>query len=516
MLFRSSTTIFTLSLLNLILGLCVQIGLAATLGTSREMDAVFVAISLPTFLTAVSMSACMSALVPFFKKQLDTGDPGRMARISKKLFAFFFVISLVVSSAAFLLAEPFVRIAAPGLDPSTSRITAGLLRILILGSFFDIQRGFLTAYYASQEIFFLPQFVPIINQVFLLFGLLLLVRSPGLYGWAWTWTGGSAIMFLLLMIRFLRREGHRFSRSVLSTPLENVWALFLPAFIVILLQQMSPLLDRLAASLLPTGAISYLGYAGKIPDVFLRTLPMAIILASFPRQSRQAAEKDYAALFDLAIQKVRWILIFSVPLALLVLMIRQPLVVVLFQRGNFDAASTAAVSNFLGWYAFAFIPAGMLYLLVNLGFAVQSPWSIARLTFLGLGLTLVLNLSLSRIWGPSGIAVSYLITACLLVAAYLLWFKIKMRLPLLIPGAGWIGKTVLAAMMGLAAMAGIGYLLPLPEPDFLGSAIRILLSGVFGIAAYSATLYLTGQPEIRESMSIIRKRFSATDITNGS
>ncbi len=73
------------------------------------------------------------------------------------------------------------------------------------------------------------------------------------------------------------------------------------AFIVVLLQQITPLLDRLAASLLPTGAISYLGYAGKIPDVFLRTITLAIVLASFPRQSRQVAEKDYAALFDLAI-----------------------------------------------------------------------------------------------------------------------------------------------------------------------------------------------------------------------
>ncbi len=508
MLFRSSTTIFTLSLLNLLTGLFVQIGLAATLGTGREMDALFIAISLPTFLTAVSLASCNSALVPFFKRQLDTGDPGRMARISKKIYVFFFVISLAISSAAFLLAESFVRIAAPGLDLSTTLLAAGILRIMILGSFFDIQRGFLTAYYASQEIFFLPQFVPVLNQVFLLFGLLLLVRSSGLYGWAWTWTGGSAIMFVLLMIRFIRREGHPFSRNVLSTPLENVWALFLPASIVILLQQIAPLLDRLAASLLPTGAISYLGYAGKIPDVFLRTIPLAIVLASFPRQSRQAAEKDYAALFDLAIQKIRWILIFSVPLALWVFMIRQPLVVVLFQRGNFDAASTSAVSDFLGWYAFAFIPAGMLFLLVNLGFAFQRPWSIARLTFLGLGLTLVLNLSLSRIWGPSGIAVSYLITACLLVAAYLLWYRIKMRLPLLLPGAGWIGKTALAAVMSLAAMAGIGYLLPFPEPDFIGSVIRILLSGVFGITVYSAMLYLTGQPEIREFISIIRKRFS--------
>ena len=508
MLFRSSTTIFILSLLTLILGLGVQIGLAATLGTGREMDAFLVAITLPTLLATVSVVACSSALVPYFKEQFDAGDPIRSARISIKLFALFFVISLAASSAAFLIAEPFVRFSAPGLDPSTARLAAGLLRIMILGSFFDIQRGLLTAFFYSQEIFFLPQFVPIINQAFLLLGLLFLFHPEGLYGLAWAWTGGSLIMFLLLAIRFLRRVGFQFSRQAFSIPLENAWALFLPAVIVVILQQTSPLLDRLAASLLPSGAISYLGYASKIPEIMLRTIPMAIVLAAFPRQSRQAVEKDFPALCDLAIRNIRWILLFTIPLSLFVYVMRQPLIVILFQRGNFDSSSTAAVSEVLGWYAFAFIPASVLYLLINLGFTVQRPWVIARLTLLGLGATLVLNLSLSRILGPLGIAVSYLITSYLLVAGFLVWFGITMRLPLLLPDIEWLGKTVLAAVLGLVTMIGLGYLLPASTMDFIGSALRILLTGTLGTAVYCLLLYATGQSEIRDAMKKIRNSFS--------
>ncbi len=301
MLFRSSTTIFTLSLLNLLLGLFVQIGLAATLGTGREMDALFIAISLPTFFTAVSLASCNSALVPFFKRQLDTIDPGRMARISKKKHLFF----------RHFLRHIVCRVPAGGILCPDRRTRPGPLHNPPRGRDppdNDPRIVFRHSAQFSDGLFFFPgNFLP----AAICYGI-----EPGVPAVRPAVAGSITrpVRVGLGLDRRFRDHVCAFDDPLCAArgasiifperslhPAGERMDAVPAAFIVVLLQQITPLLDRLAASLLPTGAISYLGYAGKIPDVFLRTITLAIVLASFPRQSRQVAEKDYAALFDLAI-----------------------------------------------------------------------------------------------------------------------------------------------------------------------------------------------------------------------
>jgi putative peptidoglycan lipid II flippase len=156
-------------------------------------------------------------------------------------------------------ARYIVHVTAPGLDDSTAQLASDLLRIMIFGSLFDILRGILTAYYFSKERFFLPLYAPILNHCLLLLSVLLLFRGAGLRGVAWAWAAGSLAMFLPLWLQFLRQEGFRFAGGFLSPAVRKAWALMIPALIVVVLQQTTPFLDRLAASLLPPGAISFLG-----------------------------------------------------------------------------------------------------------------------------------------------------------------------------------------------------------------------------------------------------------------
>jgi peptidoglycan biosynthesis protein MviN/MurJ (putative lipid II flippase) len=89
LIFRSSFRIFSLSALTIGLGLAVQIGLAATLGTGREMDAFLVSATLPTFLNTMAMFTAVSAPVPFLKEELQSS--GRLGR--SKAFSRIFAAS---------------------------------------------------------------------------------------------------------------------------------------------------------------------------------------------------------------------------------------------------------------------------------------------------------------------------------------------------------------------------------------------------------------------------------------
>ena len=304
--FRSSVMMFVLSALTIFFGLAVQIGLAAVLGTGREMDAFLVAVTLPTFLNIVAMFTAVSALIPFFKGYLLSPDPQWLPKAFTRIIAAAFLIALAIVVFVVLHAGTIIHITAPGLDEPTGRLASDLLRIMILGSTFDIVREFMMAYLFSKERFFLPQFVPILNHCALLVSVLVFFPSAGLYGVAWAWTIGSVAMFLPLIVVLVRQKSFQFIGGSLSPTVRSGYALMLPALMVIILQQTTPFLDRLAASLLSPGAISYLGYGNKILDTLIRTIPASVGVVSLPMLSRQALEKDLQALRQLALVGIRW------------------------------------------------------------------------------------------------------------------------------------------------------------------------------------------------------------------
>ena len=225
-LFRSSVILFSLSFLVIVFGLLVQIALAAMLGTSRNMDAYLVAITVPAFLSNLSAASFVAALVPFFKQQAFSAD-GSLPQIFTKLLLIILVIALGIVGVIIFFAGRLVHFIAPGLEPSTLILASGLLQIMILGSIFDILRGFLTAYYFSREEFFLPQFVPILNHCILLIGLLVFFRNTGLRGVAWAWSIGSLAMVLPLIVQIIRKGSFQITRQTFSPPSEECMVVIL-------------------------------------------------------------------------------------------------------------------------------------------------------------------------------------------------------------------------------------------------------------------------------------------------
>ncbi|MBZ5589322.1 MAG: hypothetical protein LAO05_12240 [Acidobacteriia bacterium] len=408
---RSSALILVLSGLTLVLGFAVQVALAATLGTSREMDIFLVAVTLPTLLATVSLTVSSFFLVPALNERLTTrGDAAATALAAttvrrSALVAFVVVVALEVGAA------PAIRVVAPGLDPDAVRSAAALLRIMLIGSLFDLLRGVLTAIQYSRDRFLLPQLAPSLNHALLVLSALFLLKPFGLVGLATGWSLGSLAMFVALLPALRGLHVLRPNAGVpLSEPGVGGGGL-LPILVVAGLTQLSPVIDRLVASLLPAGSISYLGYGSKMLEILVRTVPMAVALSAFPVLSRHAASGDRDRLRSTALAALRWALLGAVPLALGVLVFRVQIVRVLFQRGAFDAEATRNVARACAWYAVAFVPASVAYLFNHVLFAARKAWFLAGVGLGSLVLTAALDLALARTSGFVGVAQAFLVVS---------------------------------------------------------------------------------------------------------
>ena len=125
--------------------------------------------------------------------------------------------------------------------------------------------------------------------------------------------------------------------------------------------------------------------------------------------------------------------------------------------------------------------------------------------------TLGLNLLFSRIFGPAGIAVAYLIVASLMALVLIVWFQNFLHTRFRIrKWRGWKGRPCFRhVFIGLNHYRN---LLPHPAQEFLPGILRLFLSGLLGVTVYASALYLAGLPEIRLLVKRIGKKSSRSEM----
>jgi len=188
--------------------------------------------------------------------------------------------------------------------------------------------------------------------------------------------------------------------------------------------QINQLVDVVIASLLPTGAISFLYYADRVHQLPLGVIGVAIGTALLPVLSHQIrAGEDKNALNSMN-RAIEVALLLTLPGAAALLVIGQPIVSILFERGAFDAATTLATTQALMAYSVG-LPAYVLIKVLAPGFfARQDTSTPVKIAIFCVFLNLGLNLTLMQIFAHVGIAMATAISAWV-NAALLLIFLYK-------------------------------------------------------------------------------------------
>lgn len=504
--FGSAVLITLLSAVTILLGLAVQLVLANKLGATRAMDVYLVSIALPTLIANLSLTTGTLGLVPVFKTAMVQAGAGEAWGSCIRTALLAGVLSLAGLLPIVAFAEPLIHLMAPGLAGPDAVLAAGLLRIVSIGTLFDAQRGVLCAFYYARERFLVPQLAPSLNHLVMLMSAVYAFDQVGLWGLACGWAAGSVLMWLVMLMAALREHGLPLHKRSPLPRLQRLAALMLPAAMVGLSSLATPLIDRAVASQLPVGSISYLGYAAKIQEIFIRMIPMAVTLTLFPMISGSAARKEWPQVRGLVTAGARWMLLGSVPVAAIAGLMREPLVAALFERGAFVRSATEGVSSVLAWYAVAFVADSLTYFLAYVSFATGRQRLLVRTSLLVVGMTFALDVSLSRRWGVDGIAAAHLAVSCL--AALLMYHMLNRREN--VSGSpfsiAWMAR-VAPATVGLALLLETLRRLGLPA---IGNPFRSMLivlgASLAGLLAYLGLLRLCGAPEAITAERAIRGR----------
>jgi len=411
-LLRSIITVSSFTFLSRIFGFVRDMLVAAYLGAGPIADACFVAFKMPNFFRRLfAEGAFNAAFVPLFSaKLIDEGKTSALlfAGSVMSIMTTFLVVFVII----FQIAMPWLMyVFAPGFadDAEKFGLAIDLTRVTFPYLLFISLVSLLGGVLNSMGRFAAVAATPIILNLFLIGALLLATPYLPNAGYAFVWGVFLAgIGEFLWLVYACHREGFTFylTKPRISPSVRRLLKLMVPGAIGAGVLQINQLVDVVIASLLPTGSISFLYYADRVHQLPLGVVGVAVGTALLPVLSHQIRSGDDKNALSSMNRAIEVALLLTLPGAAALLVIGQPIVSTLFERGAFDSGATLATTQALMAYSLG-LPAYVLIKVLAPGFfARQDTSTPVKIGIACVFLNLGLNLTLMHIFAHVGIAMA--------------------------------------------------------------------------------------------------------------
>ena len=497
-----------------IIGLLRGIVVANAFGASSELDAFFAANRVSeTLFLLVAGGALGSAFIPTFTGLLATSKREAAWRLASGIGSSLTVFLTILSLIAAWLAPQIVRYAlAPGLsrDPELFELTISLLRIQLISVVLFGVGGLIVGILNAQQVFLIPALTPAMYQLGIIFGAVVLAPHLGVHGLAWGVVIGAAL-YLLLQIPVLIRKAGKYEVTLgLGDPtVRRVISLMGPRLLGVAVVQLNFWVNTWLASQMSPGSVTAIYYAFSLMLMAQTVVAQSVAIAAMPTFSAQFALGKIDEMRASLAASLRGVILMGVPATLGLILLRSPLISLLYERGEFDERAVTMVSWALLWYAVGLLGHSIMEVLTRAFYARQDTRTPVLIGSAAMLLNVLLSVLLSALFQGrgllphGGLALANSIATALEAAG--LFVVLRKRLD------GVHGREVGGAL-GAAAIAGtvmgIALRLYLSAPKDSG-AWTIVLGGVgIGVVLYLAVLWILRIPEARIVAAWLAGRFS--------
>src|SRR5438105_632688 len=415
--------------------------IGATFGESPQLDAFWAAFRIPNAVFDLLVAGALaSAFIPVFTGYLAREREAEGWRVASSVLNAV-VLLLVAFSAVMWLAAPALvpTVVAPGFakDPRQLQLTIDLTRLMLLSPIFMGLSSLTTGILNSYRQFLSGATAPVVyNLVIILFTVF---GAPflGIHAVALGVVVGALVMWLVQLPELtFRRTRYSFTMDLQHPGVRDVLRLAGPRTIALGAVQIVFFVDTNLASSMPAGSLVALNYAFQLLMLPLGVFSIAISAAIFPTLSHYASLGQVGRMRDAVQQAIRWILFLTLPTAILMIVLRRPIVNLLFQYGNFGPDAREATQAAFLFYSLGLAGHALIQILARVYFASRDTTTPLALTLISIGANVVLSVTLALGFemGINGLALANSIAT--LLEAALLFILLASRARLRLVGLG--------------------------------------------------------------------------------
>jgi len=409
---RAAGTVMIAFIVSNLAGLVRQILVANAFGTGAEMEAFNAANRVAeTLFNLVAGGALASVFIPTFTALLTKGEHTQAWKLASAIINLALIVLVVLSGLAAIFARPIVHyILAPGfsVDPAKEALTIHLMRLMLPSAVIFGLSGIVMGVLNSHQVFLIPALTPALYQLGMIFGVVVLSPKSGIYGLAWGVVIGAALHLSVQIPSLLRQKGQYFPILGLNLPsVREVITLLLPRLFGVAVVQLNFWVNTRLASAQPEGSVTGIVTAFTLMLMPQAAIAQSIAIAAMPTLASQHALGKIDEFRASLAASLRGVLLLSLPASVGLILLRKPIITLLYQRGEFDEHSTQLVAWALLWYAAGLVGHCVVEILARAFYALHDTITPVMVGAVAMSLNILFSFIFSGLfnrigWAPHG------------------------------------------------------------------------------------------------------------------
>ena len=509
---RAAGFLMAANLVSRFLGFVRESLMAGLFGKTGATDAYNTAFILPDLLYWLLVGGVLSAafipvLSEYIAKQRE--EEGWKVVSSVINIMFISLCSLVV--IAMILTPKFIALQVPGFSSEDQQLAIYLTRILLLQPVILTLSGITMGILNSYKIFWPSALGTVLYNASIIICGFLFANSGDAYsisGFAFGVVIGAAVNFLV-QVPYLRKVGLRYYPIIdFKHPgVKKIVLLSLPIILMFTLNQLQVMVNSNLGSALDPGSISAIWYSYRLFQLPVGIFALAIGVAVFPTLSEQAALKRTKDFLETISGAIRLVIFITIPVSVGMVVLRFPLIRVLFEHGEFDHVDTEITAIPLFYFTLGITAQAIIQILPRAFYALQNTWVPVGTGLVAMAASIASMFLLVKPLAHGGLALAVTIGA---VVHMLLLFMSLRRMLGRIDGRRIVftlAKSCTAAFaMGVMVFFWADYIGLLVGTGKVGSIIVLGSSAVIGMIVFAVISKIMRMEEFTMAMDMLGRK----------
>ncbi|MFQ5456640.1 MAG: murein biosynthesis integral membrane protein MurJ [Nitrospirota bacterium] len=405
--------------LSRIFGFIRDLVIAISFGALYPADAFYVAFRIPNLLRELFAEGSMSAaFIPVFTEHLTKGQEDDARALANSVFTLLCLMLIGISIIGIITAPIIVRLIAPGFKSESYKIglTVFMSRIMFPYLIFIGLAALTMGILNSLRSFAIPALSTVIFNIILICAALFLppnMDTPILALAIGVLAGGIGQFLFQIPLLTKKKMLYRFRFYPIHPGVKKIFLLMIPMMLGLSVTQINLIVNTIVASYLPEGSITYLYYGMRLIHFPLAIFGISLATAILPSMSAQAAQKDWDGFVNTLSFALRFIFFITLPALTGLILLRIPIINLLFQYGRFDYTATLGTANAVFFYSLGLWAFAGVRIVVPAFYALQDTKTPVFIAIISMIVNTALNIILMYPLRHGGLALATSISSAL-------------------------------------------------------------------------------------------------------
>lgn len=506
---RAAGLMIVATLIARILGFVRDMVIYSWFGQTYVTDAYNAAFSIPDFIYLIMVGGALStAFIPVLSSYFAKEEDEEAWTVASIVFNFTIVLLLVLITIGVIYTRPLILLLVPKLPASSISLAVLLTRVMFIQTFFMALNGISMGILNSKQHFASPALGSILYNVGIISVGIALGHKWGIMAFSVGVVAGAVLSFLVQVPALLKTGlKYTFTFNWRHPGFKQILYLMAPVLVGLSVNEINILVTQYLASGLAEGSISALRLAQRLMQLPVGIFGTAIATVLFPTMTAQVAREEIPAFKRTFSLGLRGTLLISIPAGIGMIALREPLIQLLFQHGQFTADNTNATALALLFYSVGMFAYTALQLVNRVFYSLQDTITPVLIGIVSVGINIGVSLLLVNSMQHSGLALAYSTAGVANLIMLLIIFKLRLKS---IDGYKLAKSVVIstgaAAVMYVAVQFAFNWLNPfLHFVPKLNQLILVFGGMGIGIAVYSAIIIMFRLEESQLVLGMLKR-----------